>query len=91
MKQLDIRDFKKSYSFSTDLKPKTVWSTVYACKPLNPFCEAGIPHDILNKVEELSFGWTGWAFSANGDACFLFENENDAMFASIVIGEQSVN
>jgi len=91
VKQIAIGDLRQSYSFSTDLKPKVVWTTVYAGKPKNPFREAGIPHDILNKVEELSFGWTGWAFSESGDACLLFENENDAMYASIVIGEHGVN
>jgi hypothetical protein len=80
-----IKDFHQSYSFSSEEKPAEVWA-LSVTGNRKPEAVHGIPHEVLNKVSNLSRFWTGWGFTED-KAWLLFKDKEDAIFTKIHVGE----
>jgi hypothetical protein len=89
MRLLTYSDLDQVYSQIQSAKPNQFWAITVSRDDGRDEAVHGIPHNVLNKAQELSNFWCGWGFGMiNGDRAFLlFENKEDAIFAKIHIGE----
>jgi hypothetical protein len=87
MKTMEWSKFQSCFSLMQADKPDEVWAVSVIQQPELEKVQ-GISQQILDAALAMSSGWTGWGFRDN-QMWLLFENRDDAVLASLSIGEGS--